>query len=83
MNYPTGFDAKDARRIENMAVKAHKQYPDSDDRADEKMQALAHQMAKAIQKADKAVRRANAAENENYHAVASIFFARYNALLGR
>jgi hypothetical protein len=48
-----------------------------------KMEAKARTMANSIKDAEKAQRRANAAENDNYHSIAKIFRARANALAGK
>ena len=66
-------DAKDRKRIEDIATKANY------DKA--KMQQFARNMAKAITDAGKAYRRGKAAENENYHDLAEIFFARAEDLV--
>ncbi len=62
------YDAKDMKRIDDMAAKA------GGDKW--KMKDLARQMANSITDADKAFRRGRAAEEENYHDIADIFFAR-------
>jgi len=66
------FDDKDSSRISGIASKA------GGDR--DKENALASQMAKSITDPDKAHRRANAAEDQNYHQVAAIFRARGDEL---
>lgn len=81
--YPARYEAKDLTRIEALVTKGYKKHPADEDAANEKMEALARQMAKSIQKADKAGRRGRAAEEINYHTIAAIFFARCDELNGR
>lgn len=64
-------DDKDRIRIQSMADKS---------RGQSHMLNLATNMASAITDPGKAVRRAKAAENENYHAVAGVFYARAKEL---
>ena len=64
-------DDKDRTRIQSMADKS---------RGQSHMLNLATNMASAITDPGKAVRRAKAAENENYHAVAGVFYARAKEL---
>jgi len=66
---PTEITSKDTMRITDIIRKAGGDW-------NEKAKALARQMANAITDAAKAVRRARAAEEENWHEMASIFFNR-------
>ncbi len=68
------FNDKDAKRIEDLIRKA------GGDLAKEVQ--LAQAMAKSITDADKAERRGLAAEDENFHSVAAVFFERAKALRG-
>ena len=64
-------EAKDYKRIEDMVAKA---------RDREHLLQLAQNMAKAITDGAKANRRGLAAEDDNYHQVAKVFFDRAVAL---
>ena len=66
-------ESKDTKRIDDLAEKS--KY-DAD-----KMQQFARNMAKAITDAAKAYRRGRAAENENYHDLADIFYDRSEAIV--
>jgi hypothetical protein len=69
-------DAKDTKRIEDMV----KGSIEGQNLNRTKLNQKATNMAKSITSADKAYRRAMAAEAENYHDVAKIFYDRANAL---
>jgi hypothetical protein len=68
------FEAKDATRIADIVRKSN-----GDPR---KAQQLASNMAKAITKADKALRRAYAAQDAGENTLAAFFFVRYRELSG-
>ena len=68
------FNDKDAKRIADLVKKA------GGSKAKEVQ--LAEAMARTITDADKAERRGRAAEDENFHSVAAVFFARAKALRG-
>lgn len=65
------FDKKDEKRILDIIQKSNGKYH---------AQRLAQTMANKITKADKALRRANAAADHNYHDIATIFYDRYEEL---
>ncbi len=67
-----GEHRKDVMRIEDIIAKA-----DGDRKKEEQ---LAQLMANKITDMDKAERRGNVAEGENYHNIAAIFFKRYREL---
>jgi hypothetical protein len=67
-------EPKDSKRIDDLAEKA--KYDKT------KMQQLASNMAKAITDAAKAYRRGAAAESNNYHDLAEIFYSRSEAIVG-
>lgn len=69
------FDFKDEQRIADIMTKANGNRG--------KAQALAQQMANSITDKAKALRRANAAESDNYHDLANIFLKRYITLGGK
>jgi len=69
---PGGFTAKDADRIANIIARAKG--------SQEKQLQLARVMANSIDSYAKAVARGRAAEDENYHDIADIFFARAKEL---
>jgi hypothetical protein len=66
------YDAKDEKRILDIITKSYGNK--------NKAQQLAQNMANKITDASKALRRANAAEDHNYHDLAEIFYKRYNEL---
>jgi hypothetical protein len=66
------FDVKDSTRIADIIRKSKG--------SNAKALQLAGNMAKAITSAEKAMRRARAAEDVNQHDIAEIFFNRYNAI---
>lgn len=68
------FNDKDAKRIADLVKKA------GGSKAKEVQ--LAEVMARTITDADKAERRGLAAEDENFHSVAAVFFGRAKALRG-
>ena len=82
------FEPKDKKRIDDIVTKAYKwaeknapaETSKQNEAANKKMVALATQMANSITDADKAMRRGNAAEDENYHDLAAIFFDRAKEL---
>lgn len=65
------FDKKDEKRINDMVQKA---------KDDNHLLRLANQMANSIKDHDKAMRRGRAAEDQNFHDVAAIFFNRAQKL---
>ena len=72
----TYFESKDARRIADILTKSKGQ-------AHKAIQ-FASNMAKAITKSDKALRRAAAADAAGQHQLAAIFYVRYGQLsIGR
>jgi hypothetical protein len=71
--------SKDYQRIEDIYNKAMKKYSDQED-IKYWMRKLAIRMARTIAYADKAYRRARAAEDDNYHDLADIFFDRAREL---
>jgi len=73
---------KDRARIESMFQKAMKYGRGEEEAVAAKMMALAQQMARAIRHADKAYRRADAADNENFRDVAQVFYDRADELMG-
>jgi len=68
----TGFDKKDTDRIVSLMNKAGGN--------DDKAKQLATSMANKIKDGYKAIRRGRAAEDENYHTVAQVFFDRAKEL---
>jgi hypothetical protein len=68
------YTDKDTDRIEGIYTRSN---GDKD-----KMMAMARQMAKSIDGWRKAMQRGRAAENENYHDLADVFFARAKELYG-
>jgi endonuclease III len=70
---PEEITSKDTMRIEDIITKAGGDW-------NEKAKSLARQMAKAITDKYKAYRRGLAAENENWHEMARIFFLRAGQL---
>jgi hypothetical protein len=75
MNTNNSFDEKDSRRVSDIIRKAGGQW-------NLKARRLTEVQADSIDKADKALRRCRAAEDENYHDMAAIFRARYERLTG-
>lgn len=73
---PTEVTSKDTMRVEDIIRKAGGDW-------NEKAKNLARQMANAITDAAKAIRRARAAEEDNWHEMASIFFGRAAQLATR
>jgi hypothetical protein len=78
-------EPKDKKRIADMARKAWEKAGAGLDKLDVnvfagKMQDLAVQMANAITDPGKACRRAKAAEDENYHDIAAVFYQRARQL---
>jgi len=69
---PSVITWKDRGRIEDMVKRA--------DGNETKLLQMATRMAKSIKDGFKALRRGLAAEDENYHAIAKIFFDRAKAL---
>lgn len=67
-----GFEMKDAKRIADILTKSKGSLS--------KALQLASVMATRITHADKALRRARAAEDVNEHKIAAIFFVRYGQL---
>ena len=74
------FTRKDTKRIMDMGEKAWAKYPGDHRSIRSYTLNLAKRMAQSIKHADKAYRRARAAENENYHSEADIFFKRAEEL---
>jgi hypothetical protein len=72
------FDKKDEMRINDLVKRANAGRSGLD--ATEKILSLGRQMAVSITDADKAMRRGYAAEAENYHELARIFFYRAEKL---
>jgi len=68
------FDTKDKKRINDMIQKSQDE---------NHLMRLANQMANSIKDPKKAMSRARAAEDINYHDVAEIFFNRAKSLGGR
>lgn len=68
------YDAKDEQRITDMVAQANG--------SPEKLTQLARNMANKIGDADKAMRRGHAAEADNYHGIAELFFGRAAELTG-
>jgi hypothetical protein len=76
---------KDRKRVEDIVKKSLAAGRDEDggvdyDKVDEKAMNLVSQMAKSIRSADKAYRRALAAEDENFHDLAEVFYDRAQEL---
>lgn len=71
---------KDYQRVDGIIAKAVKKYPDDDFMAREWEVQLARNMAKAIRSSDKAYRRYGAAEDENFHDIAAVFYVRAREL---
>lgn len=69
------FEAKDQMRIADILRKSKGSVT--------KARQLASNMARAITKSDKALRRARAAEDVNEHCLANIFFIRYTDLVSK
>ena len=65
------YDSKDEKRINDMISKA---------KDDDHLLKLATQMANSIKDSTKALRRAYAAEDQNYHDVAGVFYKRAKQL---
>jgi hypothetical protein len=69
----TEVTSKDTMRVDDIIVKAGGRW-------NEKAEQLTKQMAKSIDDGYKALRRGLAAQEENYHAMAKIFFLRAGQL---
>ena len=79
------FNRKDALRIQALMDRAFSKYPHEGgtlrgSAAERHMLAAAERMARSIKDWKKAARRGSAAENENLHSVAKVFFDRADAL---
>lgn len=72
-NFPDGFDRKDSMRIQGILDKSKGDTG--------KAKRLAQSMANKITDAAKAKRRAKAAEDENFHDLAAIFYKRFYELV--
>lgn len=69
-------ERKDEKRISDMADKADDKVEKKDADFEEEILKLAQRMADSIGSSDKAYRRGRAAEEENFHEVAAVFFER-------
>lgn len=76
----TSYTAKDLRRIEDMIDRAYAVTTKNGKTSSVRLLEAANRMANAIKDASKAMRRARAAEEINYHDVAAIFYNRHNVL---